>query len=354
MHIDITKAPQSRIDRVDFDDVGFGHVFSDHMFMVEYSKGKWGTPRIVPYGTIEVAPSLCVLHYGQAIFEGLKAYYTATGAVNLFRPQSYHARFNRSGARLAIPPVDWEMFIGALTELLKLDREWIPKKDGYSLYIRPFIFASENFLGVHVSDSYMFMIITGPVGAYYKEGLNPVSLTTPGGYVRAVRGGLGEAKTPGNYAGSLLPADEAQKNGYTQVLWLDGVELKYVEEVGTMNIMFVIGDEIITPPLGGSVLGGITRDSVIQLAKHWNIPIQERKISIQEIFAEAKAGRLKEVFGTGTAAVISPVGRIHHEGETITINEGKIGTLSQRLYDEITGIQYAKRPDPLGWTYSLG
>ncbi len=354
MAITITRAAKSRIDTVDFDTLAFGHVFSDHMFMTDYKNGAWVDPRIVPYGKIEIEPSLSALHYGQAIFEGLKAYCTEQGTVNLFRPQAYHARMNRSAARLVIPPVDWDLFIAALTELLRLDREWIPKRDGYSLYIRPFIFAAENFLGVHVSRSYLFMIITGPVGAYYKEGLNPVSLTTPGGYVRAVRGGLGEAKTPGNYAASLLPAEEALKKGFTQVLWLDGVENRYVEEVGTMNIMFVIGDEIVTPPLGGSVLGGITRDSVIRLARHWNIPLQERKISIEEVFDEGKKGRLKEVFGTGTAAVISPVGLIHHEGETITINEGKIGALSQRFYDEITGMQYGRRKDPFGWTYSLG
>jgi len=338
---------------IDFDNLEFGTTFSDHMFMARYGGGKWNEPKIVPYGSIEVFPSMCTLHYGQAIFEGLKAFRRADGGISLFRPESYQARFNRSGARLCIPPVDRELFMNAITNLCKVDDGWVPQKRGSSLYIRPFIFATDNFIGVHVSHSYLFMVITSPVGAYYKEGLNPVRLITSGKYARAVKGGVGAAKTLGNYAASLLPAEEAQKKGFTQVLWLDALEKKYVEEVGTMNIMFLIDGELITPPLEGSILGGITRDSVIQLARHWGVKVTERQISIDEVLAKAKDGGLQEVFGTGTAAVISPVGCISHENNLVTINGEQIGAFSQKLYDEITGIQYGERPDPFGWRYDL-
>ncbi len=351
--MEVVSASQSRISSVDFDDLGFGRIFSDHMFESTYRNGAWNSPRIVPYGTIEIAPSLCSLHYGQAVFDGLKAYRMTNGGITIFRPDMYYERFNRSGARLCIPPVDRELFMDALTALCKIDSPWVPKKRGASLYIRPFIFATDNFIGVHVSQSYLFMIITSPVGAYYKEGLNPVKLVTSGEYVRAVKGGLGEAKTLANYAASLLPAEEAQKRGFTQVLWLDAIEKRYVEEVGTMNIMFLIDDELVTPALEGSILSGITRDSVIQLARHWGVRVIERPISIDEVMDRAKDGGLREVFGTGTAAVISPVGWISHRDEVVTINQGRIGPFSQRLYDEITGIQYGERPDPFGWRFDL-
>lgn len=351
--MDITRTGKSRIDGVDFESLAFGKVFSDHMFMAPYREGSWQQPKIVPYGNIEISPSMCSLHYGQAVFEGLKAFRTNNGSINLFRPETYHARFNRSCARLCIPPMDYDFFISGLKELLLLDQSWVPKKKGCSLYIRPFVFATDNFLGVHVASTYLFMIITSPVGAYYKEGLNPVSLITSGEYARAVKGGLGAAKTPGNYAASLLPAEKALEQGYTQVLWLDALEKKYVEEVGTMNIVFLIDGVLVTPPLEGSILGGVTRDSVLRLAGEWGIPVREEQISIGEVFEEAKAGRLQEVFGTGTAAVISPVGRISHEGETIAINGGKIGSFSQRLYDEITSIQYGEKSDELGWIYRI-
>jgi branched-chain amino acid aminotransferase len=353
LDIEIVRTSQSRLGTIDFDSLEFGKIFSDHMFTSRYKHGKWNAPKIVPYGSIEIFPSLCTLHYGQAIFEGLKAFRRGDGGISLFRPESYQARFNRSGARLCIPPVDRELFMGAITKLCKIDDGWVPQKRGSSLYIRPFIFATDNFIGVHVSESYLFMIITSPVGAYYKEGLNPIKLTTSGQFARAVKGGIGEAKTLGNYAASLLPAEEAQKKGFTQGLWLDALEKKYVEEVGTMNIMFVIDGELITPPLEGSILGGITRDSVIQLARHWGVKVNERRISIGEILTRAKDGGLQEVFGTGTAAVISPVGWLSHEGEGVTINGGRIGALSQKLYDEITGIQYGEKPDPFGWRYDL-
>src|SRR4030042_1968679 len=349
----IIKTHRSRRKQVDFEGLGFGEVFSDHMLTMEYKNGRWGSPRIVPYGKIEIYPAICSLHYGQIVVEGLKAFYTQNGMINVFRPQKYHERMNRSCQRLCIPEMSFDLFMDGLKELVTLDREWVPKKRGYSLYIRPFIFATENFLGVKVSETYRFMIITSPVGAYYKEGMNPVKLITPGDYIRAAKGGLGAAKTPANYAATLLPAEEAKKKGFTQVLWLDGFEKKYIEEVGTMNIFFSIGDELITPPLEGTILPGVTRDSVIHLAKEWNIKVLERKISIDEIFKTSKERRLKEAFGSGTAAVISPVGEIHHNKKRVIVNKGKIGSLSQRLYDEITGIQYGEKADPYGWCYLI-
>jgi branched-chain amino acid aminotransferase len=353
VEIQIAQTSHSRLKEVDLDKLGFGEVFSDHMFMLQFKNGLWKSPRILPFSNIEVSPSLCTLHYGQAVFEGLKAFYGKDGAISLFRPQRYHARFNRSCQRLCIPPLDWESFIEAMKQLITIDRGWVPKRRGYSLYIRPFVFATDNFLGVHVSDTYLFMIITSPVGAYYKEGMNPVRLITSGEYARAVKGGVGAAKTPANYAASLLPAEEAQKKGFTQVLWLDGFEHRYVEEVGTMNIFFVIDGELVTPPLEGSILGGITRETVIELAHAWRTRVNERKIAIDEVVAEAKKGRLTEIFGTGTAAVISPVGWIQHGEELVTVNNGRTGPFSQRLYDDITAIQYGEKPDTFGWCYRL-
>lgn len=353
MDIQTKRTTRSKLEEVDLGNLGFGEVFSDHMFMLDYRDSRWQSSRILPFGTIEVSPSLCTLHYGQAVFEGLKAFYRQDGTISVFRPERYHARLNRSCRRLCIPALDWELFIEGLKELLKLDQGWVPKKRGYSLYIRPFVFATDNFLGVHVSKTYLFMIITSPVGAYYKEGMNPVRLITSGEYVRAVKGGVGAAKTPGNYAASLLPAEEAQKKGFTQVLWLDGIENRYVEEVGTMNIFFVIDGGLVTPPLEGSILGGITRETVLELGRSWGIPVTERRITIDEVLAEAQRGKLTEIFGTGTAAVISPVGWIQHRDELVTINNGATGPISQRLYDEITGVQYGEKPDQFGWCYPI-
>jgi branched-chain amino acid aminotransferase len=349
----IVKTAQSRLKGVDFEHLSFGDIFSDHMLSAEYRGRKWEEATIIPYGPMEINPAMCSLHYGQIIFDGLKAFCGRKGSIYLFRPQKYHERMNQSCKRLCIPDVERDVFLNGLKELITLDREWVPKKQGYSLYIRPFIFATDDFLGVKVSETYRFLIITGPVGAYYKEGINPVRLTTPEGYVRASRGGLGAAKTPANYAATLLPAEVAKKKGFTQVLWLDGVEGKYVDEVGTMNLFFLIGDELITPPLEGTILPGVTRDSVIHLAADWKIKVSERKVSIDEVFAASKKGKLKEVFGSGTAAVISPVGEIHHGGQKIVVNDNKIGSLAQKLYDEITGIQYGEKPDKFGWRYTV-
>ncbi len=348
----ITKTLKSRKNEIDFNDLGFGRHFSDHMFSCDYKNGKWDIPQIVPYGSISISPSICSLHYGQIIFEGLKAFYAAE-KINIFRPEKYHERFNRSAMRLCIPPVDYDLFIKGIEALIVLDGHWVPQNKGASLYFRPFIFATDDFLGVRASETYSFLIITSPVGAYYKEGINPVKLITSGEYTRAARGGLGEAKTPANYAASLLPAQMAQDKGFTQVLWLDGVENRFIEEVGTMNIFFIIDNKLVTPSLEGTILSGVTRDSVITLAKEWGIEVEERRVSIDELISSSKDGSLKEVFGTGTAAVISPVGEIKHEEETIIINNKKIGELSQKLYDEITGIQYGEKEDKFNWCLSF-
>ena len=351
--MNIEQASSSRIDEVDFSNLQFGRIFGDHMFEAVFENGEWGEGVIKPYGTIEINPAMNVFHYGQAVFEGMKAFYVDENTINIFRPEAHFERFNRSCRRMCIPETDYETFITALEEILKLDKAWVPKSAGTALYIRPFIFASEDYLAARVSDRYNYYIITSPVGAYYKEGFNPVSLTTPNGFVRAVKGGTGEAKTSGNYAASFLPAREAQNRGYTQVLWLDAKENKYIEEVGTMNIHFLMGDTIVTPALNGSVLSGITRKSVLTLAEEWGLKVEERRISIDEVFKLGRKGELTEVFGSGTAAVISPVGLIEHNGETINIGDGKIGAFAKRLFDEITGIQYGKIEDRHDWVHSV-
>jgi branched-chain amino acid aminotransferase len=351
--IKITKAKTSKIDSVDFENLGFGEVFSDHMFSMDYENGEWINQRIEPYGKIEFEPAMCTLHYAQAVFEGLKAFHVRDGSINIFRPEKNLERMNRSNERMCMPTIDQDMFFDAMTELIKLERDWIPKDTGHSLYIRPFIFGTENFLGVHPSSTYRFMIILSPVGAYYKEGFNPVSLLVPEEYVRAVKGGVGEAKTAGNYAASLLPAKIAQKKGFTQVLWLDGEHHKYIDEVGTMNIFFVIDDEVITPPLEGSILPGVTRDTALDLTKSWGMKVNERRISIDELIQSSKEGRLQEVFGTGTAAVISPVDEIQYRDTNININHGQIGPIARRLFDEISGIQYGEISDTHGWIYNI-
>ena len=351
--IKITKSKTSKINSVDFKNLGFGEVFSDHMFSMDYENGEWINLRIEPYGKIEFEPAMCTLHYAQAVFEGLKAFHVRDGSINIFRPEKNLERMNRSNERMCIPTIDKDMFFDAMTELIKLERDWIPKDTGHSLYIRPFIFGTENFLGVHPSSTYRFMIILSPVGAYYKEGFNPVSLLVPEEYVRAIKGGVGEAKTAGNYAASLLPAEIAQEKGFTQVLWLDGEHHKYIDEVGTMNIFFVIDDEVITPPLEGSILPGVTRDTALYLTKSWGMKVNERRISIDELIQSSKEGRLQEVFGTGTAAVISPVDEIQYRETNIRINHGQIGPIARRLFDEITAIHYGEIPDTHGWMYNI-
>ena len=351
--MEVKKTKSSRISKVDFSGLGFGEVFSDHMLTMTYGKGRWNLPKIVPYGPMRVSPSLSTFHYGQAVFEGLKAFHAKDGSINVFRLHNHIDRFNRSCHRICIPEVDKQTFLDGLVHLLKIDRDWVPKQKGYALYIRPFAFAADSNLGVHVSHTYQFLIITSPVGAYYKEGFNPVKLITAVEHARSVEGGVGAVKTAGNYAASLFAAHEAQKKGFTQVLWLDGIHRNYIEEVGTMNVFFLIGDELITPHLGGTILAGITRDSVIHLTKDWGMKVSERRLPMDEVIEAADKGTLKEAFGTGTAAVISPIGAIQHKGKLITINKGKAGELSVKLFDAITGIQYGEKPDKFSWCYNI-
>lgn len=345
--IEKTNMPKPKPD---MNKLGFGNYFTDHMFIMDYTEGKgWHDPRIVPYQNLSLDPATMVFHYGQAIFEGLKAYKAVDGRILLFRPEQNMRRINISNERMCIPKIDEEFAVEAVKELVKVDKDWIPEAEGTSLYIRPFIIATDPYLGVRPSHTYQFIIILSPVGAYYPEGINPVKIYVESNYVRAVRGGTGYAKTPGNYAASLKAQVEAHEKGYTQVLWLDGIERKYVEEVGTMNVFFKIGGKVVTPALQGSILPGITRDSTIQLLRSWGIEVEERSISIEEVYEAHSRGILEEVFGTGTAAVISPVGELNWNGNIITINEGKTGELSARIYETITGIQYGKIEDKFGW-----
>ena len=334
--------------------LGFGHIFTDHMFVMNYTEGKgWHDARIVPFGRVSLSPAAMVFHYGQEMFEGLKAYRDEKGNAYLFRPDMNAKRANDSNDRLCIPRIPEEDFVQAIKAVVDVDRDWIPTDPGTSLYIRPFIIATDEFLGVAPSKTYLFFVILSPSGAYYESGLAPVGIWIEDEYVRAVKGGIGFAKTGGNYAASLIAQVKAHDGGFSQVLWLDGVHRKYIEEVGAMNIFFKIKGKILTPMLNGSILPGVTRNSVLQLTRHWGMDVEERRISVDELLEAAHDGTLEEVFGTGTAAVISPVGKLRFKDEIITIGDGSIGKVTQRLYDEITGIQWGRLPDPLGWRVKI-
>lgn len=334
--------------------LGFGNIFTDHMFIMNYDKGEgWHDPRIVPYAPIPFDPAAMCLHYGQEVFEGLKAYRTPDGHIQLFRPDENFKRLNGSNGRICIPKFDETLALEGLKKLIEVEKDWIPSAEGTSLYIRPFIIATDAHLGVRAGDHYLFIIILSPVGAYYAEGINPVRIYVETKYVRTVKGGTGAAKTAGNYAASLLAEAEAKAQNYTQVLWLDGVERKYIEEVGTMNVFFVLGNEVVTPLLAGSILPGITRKSSIDILRSWGLKVSERMLTIDEVVDAYENGELKEMFGTGTAAVISPVGELKYGDLVMKINDGKIGPISQRLYDELTGIQWGRREDPFGWTVKI-
>lgn len=352
IRVELTKNPKEKPQEQS--KLGFGNYYTDHMFLMNYDEGQgWHDPRIVPYGPIALDPAAMCLHYGQEVFEGLKAYRTNDGRILLFRPDRNMARLNVSNDRLCIPPIDEEFAIEAVKKLVLVDKDWIPTEEGTSLYIRPFIFAVDAHVGVHPAHHLIFAIILSPVGAYYPEGLNPVKIYVEDEYVRAVKGGMGFTKTGGNYAASLKAQAEAEKKGYTQVLWLDGVERKYIEEVGTMNVFFVIDDEVITPELRGSILSGVTRMSCIDILRSWGMKVSERKLSIEEVAKAAEEGRLKEAFGSGTAAVISPIGELRWGDDVMVINDGKIGEISAKLYDNLTGIQWGKLPDEFGWTVEV-
>ncbi|MHA6259807.1 branched-chain amino acid aminotransferase [Sporosarcina sp. CAU 1771] len=348
------KLTESKKEKPLTDQLEFGRVFTDHMFIADYTEGLgWTNHRIESYQPLTLDPASIIFHYGQTIFEGLKAYRSEDGTIRLFRPEQNMKRLNQSGSRMSIPPVNEELALEALRQLLVIDKEWIPTAEGTSLYIRPFIIATEAYLGVAPSKKYQFMIILSPVGSYYKEGIRPVKILVENTFVRAVSGGTGTAKTAGNYAAGLKAQEVASEKGYAQVLWLDGIERKYIEEVGAMNVFFKINGEVITPVLNGSILEGITRKSVIELLNHWGIPVTERKISMEEIRTAQKNGLLEEAFGTGTAAVISPIGEFYWKEEELVINNGEIGELSERIYKELTGIQTGKIEDPLGWVLEV-
>lgn len=349
--ISVTKTQTPGLRPTTATQLGFGRIFTDHMFIMNYSEGKgWHSPRIQPYGPLSISPASTCLHYGQTVFEGLKAYYGWDGMIRIFRPEENFRRLNLSNQRMAIPPIDEDFCLEALKQLLELEKDWIPCWDGTSLYIRPFIIANDDYLGVKAAKEYYFIIILSPSGPYYESGLSPVQIYVENQYVRAVRGGTGAAKTGGNYAASLLAQVEAHHQGYNQVLWLDGVERKYIEEVGAMNVFFVINGKVVTPMLNGSILPGITRKSAIQLLENWGIPVEERRITVDEVEQAGHDGKLEEVFGTGTAAVVSPVGELNLGEQVLYIGGGKIGPITQRLYDTMTGIQYGRLPDDHGWT----
>jgi len=349
MELTITQAEQLK-PKPDETKLGFGTLFTDHMFNMDYNPDKgWYNPRIEPYAPFEMDPATMVLHYGQGVFEGLKAYRTGAGNIQLFRPRKNFTRLNNSNRMLCIPEFDEAFALDALKQLLTLEKDWVPHAPETSLYIRPTIIATDPFLGVRASHTYRFYIILSPVGAYYPEGFNPIKIWVTRDHVRAVRGGVGEAKTLGNYAASLYAGDRAHQEGYTQVLWLDGVEQNYVEEVGSMNIFFVIDDGIVTPMLNGSILPGITRDSVIRMARQWGMQVAEKQISIDEVVQAHESGKLTEIFGSGTAAVISPVGELKYGEKIIAVGDGKVGPVANKLYQSIVDIQYGKAEDTPGW-----
>ena len=350
LNIKIEKTTAPKAKPAKGQKLGFGHIFTDHMFVMNYTEGKgWHDARIVPYQNLSLSPASMVFHYGQEMFEGLKAYMGDDGKAYLFRPDMNAKRANQSNDRLCIPNVPEEDFVEAVRAVVEVDKDWIPTEPGTSLYIRPFIIATDDFLGVAPSKTYLFMVILSPSGAYYESGLAPVGIWIEDEYVRAVKGGMGFAKTGGNYAASLIAQVKAHDDGYSQVLWLDGVERKYIEEVGAMNIFFKIAGKIVTPMLNGSILPGVTRNSVLTLCRAWGYEVEERRISVDELVAAAKDGSLEEVFGTGTAAVVSPVGKLRYMDDVMQIGGGEIGELTQKLYDEITGIQWGRKADPFGW-----
>lgn len=351
LDIKITKTQNPKPIPKKGEKLGFGKIFTDHMFIMEYTEGiGWHDARITPFENLSLSPACCVFHYGQEMFEGLKAYRGEDGKARLFRPDMNAKRTNDTNDRLCIPRIDENDYVDAIKALVKVDEAWIPQDNGTSLYIRPFIIATDEFLGVSPSKTYKFIIILSPSGAYYESGLDPVGIWIEDEYVRAVKGGMGYAKTGGNYAASLIAQVKAHDSGFSQVLWLDGVHRKYIEEVGAMNIFFKIDGKIVTPQLNGSILPGITRNSVIELCKSWGMEVEERLISVDELLEAQNTGKLEECFGTGTAAVISPVGKLRYKDDVMDICNNQIGPVSQKLYDEITGIQNGAIKDERGWS----
>ena len=349
MEIKVTRAAQLK-EKPDSSKLVFGKCMTDHMFIIDYDEGQgWHDARIIPYGPLMIDPAAKVLHYAEEIFEGLKAYRTADGSIQLFRVMDNIRRMNGSADRLCMPQIPEDMAFEGIKALVEMEQEWVPHEKDTSLYIRPFMIGLDAALGVHSSHHVQFIVVVCPVGAYYPEGLNPVKIYIEDQDVRAVKGGTGMAKTGGNYAASLRAGNRAEKKGYTQVLWLDGVHRKYIEEVGAMNVMFKVDGKILTPDLNGSVLPGITRRSCIQLLKDWGYEVEERRISAEELFEAAKNGTLEEAWGTGTAAVVSPIGELAEGDEKCIINNNQIGEVTQKLYDQLTGIQWGRVEDPHNW-----
>jgi len=345
---EIRKTEQSRLLELDTDNIPFGKVYSDHMFVAEYKNGEWNDMRIEPYGNLSISPANATLHYAQSIFEGLKAYKNKSGDILVFRPQANAQRLNVSATRMCVPPLPEELFMSAMTELLKVDSGWIPDKDGTSLYIRPVIFADDPYVGIRPSETYKFLIFTCPVGAYYSE---PVSVKIETKYTRAVAGGVGYAKTAGNYAASLFPAVQAQKEGYDQLIWTDGQTHEFIEEAGTMNLLFLIGDTLITAPTGDSILNGITRNCVLTLARDWGMNVKEHRLSVKELISAMETGELKEAFGAGTAATIAQIKRIGYEGKDYELPKER--PFSQKLFDALDKIKKGELEDKWGWVYKV-
>ena len=354
LDIKIVRTTEPKAKPQDESKLGFGKIFTDHMFLMDYTAGEgWHDARVVPYASLPLDPATVVFHYAQEIFEGMKAYRTADGSVQLFRPDCNAKRFQDSADRLCIPKIPVEDFVQAVETLVDVDRDWVPHSDGGSLYIRPFVIATEPHLGVRTSRTHKFIIVCSPVGAYYSTGINPVKIFVEDEYTRACPGGTGFTKCGGNYAASLISQVKAHELGYEQTLWLDGVEHKYVEEVGSMNCFFKIDGTVYTAPTVGTVLPGVTRMSCIELLKKWGIPVSEERLPIADVMKASHDGKLEEVFGTGTAAVISPVGELRYEGDVAHINNGEIGEVTHKLYNTLTGIQWGKLPDELGWTVKI-
>mgnify|MGYP004464907749 FL=1 len=354
LEIKLVKTTTPKQKPTDEAHLGFGKVFTDHMFIAEYTVGAgWHDARIVPYGPLSIDPASPVLHYSQEIFEGLKVYRRKDGGIQMFRPMENALRMNRSAERICMPQLDPEFQVKAMKMLVELEKGWIPSSEGTSLYLRPMMIADGAELGVHPAKHFLYIIICSPSGSYYKNGMQPIRIHIEDRYVRAVKGGTGAAKTGGNYAASLKATFDAYENGFDQVLWLDGRENKYVEEVGAMNMMFVIDGKIVTAPLEGNILAGITRKSILQLAQDKGYQTEERRISVQELFDAYARGGLTEAFGTGTAAVISPVGELEYQGKSMVLNDRKIGKISQEMYDTLVGIQRGDLPDAHGWTVEV-
>jgi branched-chain amino acid aminotransferase len=350
LSIDIRETANSRIKEVDFANIPFGKVYSDHMFIADYDGKQWSKLRIQPYEHLKLSPANSALHYGQSVFEGMKAYKNEAGEVLIFRPKANFERLNKSAERMCIPPLPEDVFMSGLTELLKLDQAWVPETPNTALYIRPFIFATDEFIGIRPSDTYKFIIFTCPVGSYYTE---PVRVKIETRYSRAVEGGTGAAKAAGNYAASLYPARQAQMQGYHQLVWTDARTHEYIEESGTMNIMFLIGDTLITSPTGDTILSGITRNSVLTLAREWGYKVEERKISVKEVVEAIEKGNLKEAFGTGTAATIAHIALINHQEIDYTLPPMEDRTFSNRVLQELDNIKTGRSEDKWDWVYKV-